>query len=91
VKKFVTAFAVSLALFVAINAATYLLFARSDGVNTYLRVGFPFVFWREGVNYSRFRLVSLCSDIVIALWCSYRISRWWEQRGMPDYLTGTKT
>ncbi len=90
-KKFWTAFAVCLASVIALNAATYLLDARSDRERTYLRVGIPLSFWREGPNYSSFRSVALCADIVFALWVSYRIGRWWEQRGTPDYLAGTKT
>ena len=90
-RKFLAAFAVSLALIVALNGATYWLRARSDGIQTYVRVGFPLVFWRDGPRHSYFRPVSLCGDIVFAIWISYRIGRWWEQRGMPDYVAGTKT
>ena len=90
-RKFAIAFAVSLVLIVALNGATYWLRARSDGVRTYLRLGFPLVFWREGPMSSNFRPVSLCADIAFALWASYRIGRWWQQRGTPDYLAGTKT
>jgi hypothetical protein len=90
-KKFVTAFSVCLALFCALNAATYVLRSRSDGMDTYLRVGLPIAFWREGPSFSSFRPLALSVDVVFALWVSYRIGRWWEHRGTPDYLAGTKT
>ena len=90
-KKFVTASVVCLALIVALNAATCVLRARSDGVHTYLRVGLPLTFWREAPNYSHYSPFALCADIVFAFWVSYRAGRWWEQRGTPDYLVGTKT
>ena len=80
-----------MAAMIIVNAATYVVCSRSDGERTYLRVGFPLVFWREGLSLSRFRSLPLCADVVFALWVSYRVGRWWDERGTFDYLTGTKT
>jgi len=91
VKKFAAAFAICLTAIVLLHGGMYLIGGRHVGEDTYLRVGLPLTFWREGPGYSRFRPVALCADIVFALWISYRVGRWWEQRGTPDYVAGTKT
>jgi len=90
-KRFITAFAVCLGALVILNAATYVFLARSDGVHTYLRIGLPLKFVREGPGYHRFSPTALGADLVFALWLSYRVGCWWEHRVPPDYLIGSKT
>ena len=90
-KKFAAAFVICLTAIVLLQGGTYLIGRRLVGEDTYLRVGLPLTFWREGPENSYFRPFELCADIVFALWISYRVGRWWEQRGTPDYVAGTKT
>src|SRR5688572_20313977 len=90
-KKFITAFAVAMAALLLVNASTYVVCSRSDGERTSRRVGFPLVFWRNYSLRTSFSPFSLSADVVVALWISYRIGRWWEERGTFDYVTGTKT
>jgi hypothetical protein len=92
-RKFATAFTICLAIFVALNAGMYLLYARArpNEAPVYFRVGLPFTFWRKSPMYERFRPAALGADIVFALWVSYLAGRWREQRGKPDYVAGVKT
>ena len=79
-----------MAAMVVVNASTYVVRSRSHGECTYLRVGFPLTFWREGLTFSSFRPFHFCVDVAFAVWVSYRVGRWWDERGNSDYLLGTK-
>ncbi len=53
-------------------------------------MGFPHSFWRRRDSFVRFSELSLLIDIALALFFSHRVGQWYQKRGTPDYLTGTR-
>ena len=84
--RFWKAFLICLGVFVLLNVASYFLLSTAS----YERAGFPWRFWTRSPRYSSFYEVRLAMDLVVALYCSYKVGRWYEQRGTPDYVIGTK-
>ena len=84
--QFWKAFLICLGVFVLLNVASYFLWSTP----TYERAGFPWRFWSRSPNYSSFREMRLLMDLAAALYCSYKVGRWYEQRGTNDYVIGTK-
>ena len=56
--------------------------ASTDGSSTasYEGAGFPWRFWTRSPSYGSFRELRFASDLAVALYCSYKAGRWYEQR-----------
>ncbi|MBI5382637.1 MAG: hypothetical protein HZA31_12110 [Opitutae bacterium] len=66
-------FGICMAALVALNLVWYVLISTSH----YQRLGWPFWFWRQSEDSSRFRWFSLLLDLGLAVFFSYMFSRWW--------------
>lgn len=84
--RYIQAASLCLLAFSMFNLVPYFWFSTQD----YQTMGFPHSFWRRRDSFVRFSELSLLIDIALALFFSHRVGQWYQKRGTPDYLTGTR-